>query len=196
MIPASPLRWAAVFQSSAICWGCCGTARNTSASWREYLVGVRVNSRETNRSSERYAYPIFSLDMVVGKAYVVTSPALLHAVQRNKALNFDLALALSGQRIGGVSGPGLQLLRDKQSGGQGLNQTIIHAMLPTLTGQPLDRMNQRMIQLLRPLVDDLATYKTVDFYSWCSHAITMASTEAFYGPLNPYKRREIEDAFW
>lgn len=151
---------------------------------------------ETNFVSEKYTYPIFSLDMVFGKAYLVTSPALLQAIQRNKALTFDPFLTMSAQRIAGIRGLGLELMREKQSGGQGLNQKVVHAMHPTLTGRPLDRMNERMTQLLSPLVDELARRKTVDLYSWCSHVITLASTEASYGPLNPYKSREIEDAFW
>ncbi|PKY06741.1 cytochrome P450 [Aspergillus campestris IBT 28561] len=146
--------------------------------------------------AEKYNYPIFSLSTVVGKFYVVTSPALLQAVQRNKSLTFDLSIAMSAERIVGIRGRGVEILRGKQSGGQGLTHVVTHATNSTLSGRPLDRMNERMTRLLRPLVDELATYKTVDLYSWCSHAITMASTEASYGPLNPYKRREIEDAFW
>ncbi|EAU39081.1 conserved hypothetical protein [Aspergillus terreus NIH2624] len=137
--------------------------------------------------TEKYTYPIFSLDMVFGKAYLVTSPALLQAIQRNKALTFDPFLTMSAQRIAGIRGLGLELMREKQSGGQGLNQKVVHAMHPTLTGRPLDRMNERMTQLLSPLVDELATRKTVDLYSWCSHVITLASTEAsaFESNLSP-----------
>ncbi|KAL4888759.1 cytochrome P450 [Aspergillus ambiguus] len=146
--------------------------------------------------TEKYSYPIFSLDMLFGKVYLVTSPALLQAVQRNRALTFDPFLTFSAERIAGIRGTGLELMREKQSGGQGLNQTVVHAIHPTLTGRALDRMNERMAQLLSPMVDELAKCKTVDLYAWCTRVITAASTEASYGPLNPYRNREIEDAFW
>ncbi|KAL2827939.1 cytochrome P450 [Aspergillus cavernicola] len=143
------------------------------------------------------SHPILSIDLILTKIYLISSPTLLQAVQRNsKTISFDPFLTSSADRLAGIHGPGLELLREKQAGGQGISQAVIHAMLPTLTGKPLDRMNERMVRLLGPLVDELAMGDTVDLYAWCRHAITAASTDASYGPLNPYKDQKIEDAFW
>jgi hypothetical protein len=57
-------------------------------------------------------------------------------------------------------------------------------------------MNERMSRLLSPLVGELSQGERIDLYAWCTHAITAASTDASYGPLNPYKDRDIENAFW
>lgn len=149
------------------------------------------------RRSEKHAYPIFCLNMVYTKSYLVTSPSILQSIQRNKkSLSFDPFLSMAAERMVGIRGPTLELMREKQSGGQGLKQAVIHAMQPTLIGASLDRMNERMARLLRPLVDDLASTSTVDLYGWCRHAITVASTNASYGPLNPYQDAKIEESFW
>jgi hypothetical protein len=36
----------------------------------------------------------------------------------------------------------------------------------------------------------------VDYWKWCRHIITMASTDAAYGPANPFKEKVVEDGFW
>ncbi|KAL4864695.1 hypothetical protein BDV12DRAFT_200858 [Aspergillus spectabilis] len=163
-----------------------------------HLVGMLQHGVEYfNILTAKYQfYPIFCVDMLFTKVYLVTSPTLLQAIQRKKSLTFDPFLTFTADRIAGIHGPALELLREKQTGGQGGNQAIVHAMHPTLTGSSLDHMNERMSRLLTPLVDELSQCETIDLYAWCTHAITKASTDASYGPLNPYKDREVEDAFW
>ncbi|KAJ8116888.1 hypothetical protein OPT61_g1789 [Boeremia exigua] len=102
--------------------------------------------------------------------------------------------------MAGVTGPGLGLLREEQNGGQGLNNKVLHSMHPALLGTGLDRMNEKMIKFLKLSVDELATThndrSSFDLHAWCRHAITVASTDAIYGSLNPYKQREVEDSLW
>ncbi|KAL5337120.1 cytochrome P450 [Aspergillus crustosus] len=143
------------------------------------------------------ALPILSIDLILTKIYIVASPTLLQAVQRNtKTITFDPFVTFAAERVAGIKGPGLEALREKSAGGGGVNQAVVHAIHPTLTGKPLDRMNEKMVKLLTPLVDELAGKETVDLYGWCTKAITVASTEASYGPLNPYRDPKIVDAFW
>ncbi|PTU23556.1 hypothetical protein P175DRAFT_0508222 [Aspergillus ochraceoroseus IBT 24754] len=130
--------------------------------------------------AEKHPYPIFSLDLILSKIYL--------AIQRNnKTITFDPFITFTAERIAGIHGSSLNLLREKRAGGHGLNQAVVHAMHPTLTGRSLDRMNERMARRLCPLIDELAHCKTVDLY---------ACTDASYGPLNPYQDRKIADAFW
>ncbi|RDW93638.1 cytochrome P450 [Aspergillus mulundensis] len=150
--------------------------------------------------TEKHSHPIFAIDLLLIKVYLVKSPALLAAIQRTRALTFDPFVTFTTERLAGIRGPALEALREKQSGGSGGNQALLHAMHPTLTGKPLDRMNERMVRLLSPLVDQLIDEgqkgRPVDLYAWCQHAITFASTEASYGRLNPYKERSVEEGFW
>ncbi|KAJ5692421.1 hypothetical protein N7462_001844 [Penicillium macrosclerotiorum] len=143
-------------------------------------------------------HPIITLDSLFTKFYVISSPDLMLAVQRhNKSLSFEPLLFISAHNIAGITNPkALDLLRDRDAGGHGLGSELMHAMTPTLVGESLDTMNIRMAQLMRPFIDDLGQSGTVDLYKWCKDAIVAASTDATYGPLNPYKDPEIIDAWW
>ncbi|KAL3470271.1 cytochrome P450 [Aspergillus californicus] len=148
--------------------------------------------------TEKHPHPIFAIDLVLTKVYLVKSPAILQAIQRTRALTFDPFVTFTTERLAGVRGAALNALRAKEAGGGGGNNAVLHAMHPTLTGKPLDRMNERMLCLLSPLVDTLAAQSddSVDLYGWIQHAVTAASTEASYGRLNPYRERSVEEGFW
>ncbi|KAL4984222.1 cytochrome P450 [Aspergillus falconensis] len=149
-------------------------------------------------AAENPTYPIFTINLLTNKQYIITSPALMQAVQRNKrTLKFAPLVTFTAERLAGIHESGMKLLRDKEAGGAGLSAVTVHAMEKTLVGPSLDRMNEEMAKQLCPLVDELAaSAQTVDLYAWCTHAITAASTNASYGPLNPYKDPAIENAFW
>jgi hypothetical protein len=70
-------------------------------------------------------------------------------------------------------------------------------MLPSLAGDGLDKMNHAMITYVKTSVDGLANkIKPMDLHMWCRHAITVASTDAVYGPQNPFKNPQTEQDFW
>lgn len=132
------------------------------------------------------------------KVYVVSSTEIVRLIQRNdKTISFDPLLNVSIRIFSGIKNKRTeQLMLDKSSGGEGLNAEIMHAMTPTLIGEPLDRMNSIMMQTVGSFIGDLADKPTIDLYRWVRDMITAASTEATYGPMNPYKDPEIVDAFW
>ncbi|KAL1641685.1 hypothetical protein SLS58_005963 [Diplodia intermedia] len=145
--------------------------------------------------------PIFTVDLLLAKFYVVTSPALISGIQRNhRVLSFEYVINLSASGMLGVKGPGMDLLREESKGGGGLGLKVTHAMNPALIGPGLDAMNERMITYLKASVDHLAdapaSQQPVDLFAWTRHAITVAATESVWGKQNPYRSRELEDAFW
>ncbi|KAJ5153098.1 uncharacterized protein N7482_009576 [Penicillium canariense] len=151
-----------------------------------------------NQAKKHPQHPIIGLDMLFTKFYVISSPDLMQAVQRNsKTISFEPLLLFGAKNISGISDPKtLDILKGTESGGQGLGAKIMHSMTPTLVGKSLDQMNIRMVQLMRPFIDRMGETSTVDLYEWCRDATMAASTDATYGPLNPYKEREIQDAWW
>ncbi|KAJ9228434.1 hypothetical protein DTO166G5_8589 [Paecilomyces variotii] len=149
--------------------------------------------------SSKCSLPIFTLQMLNNKVSVITSPDLVSAVKRNhRTLSFDPIFTSAAERLAGVQGAALELLRETASGGKGLGNEVVQAMHPSLLGDGLDHMNRRMIDVLNESIDELVSYpnRRIDLVEWCRNAMTIASTDAVYGPLNPYKSRTIQDAFW
>lgn len=135
--------------------------------------------------------------MLVTKIYIVTSPQLMQVVQRNKSLKLDPLLDVTVRSFSGITDKQtLDLLVDTTSGGQGFSQKLMHSLAPTMIGKSLDEMNIRMVRYMTPLIDELGDKAPFDLYRWCQDAITDASNDTMYGPMNPFKDKEISDAFW
>lgn len=147
---------------------------------------------------ENATYPIFGLDMLFMKVYVVSSTEIVRLIQRHdKTISFDPLLNVSIRSFAGITNKRtVHLMTDKNSGGQGLNAEIMHAMTPTLIGEPLDKMNSVMMQTVGTYISKLESTPSIDLYRWVRDMITAASTEATYGPMNPYRDPEMVDSFW
>lgn len=133
-----------------------------------------------------------------GRTYVVNSTKLVTAVQRNaKTISFDPILTIVAQRLAGIGGPSLEILRELENGGEGAHRKLVHSMSPSLTGPGLDLMNIPMLANLQKYTDELATKKDAfSLWKWTRHVISVASTDAVYGPENPYTRDDYEETFW
>lgn len=143
------------------------------------------------------SYSIFGIDLLFSKIYIITSPELMQSVQRSKALSLDPLLDLAVLRFSGITNKQtLDLLLDTSSGGQGFAQKLMHALAPTMIGKSLDQMNIRMVRFMTPLIDELGDKSSLDLYKWCRDAITDASNDTMFGPMSPFKDKEISDAFW
>ncbi|KAM5455773.1 putative cholesterol 7alpha-monooxygenase [Microsporum audouinii] len=148
--------------------------------------------------SARTALPAFTMDMFFNKVYVIRSPRLVSAVRRShRTLSFDPLVTRTAECVGGISGCGLDRIREKASQGQGLGHHTVVALRPTLLGKGLDQMNEIMVSCLQSSVQELRPHRgRVDLYGWCRLAMTIASTEAVYGPLNPYSQISAREAYW
>lgn len=75
----------------------------------------------------------------------------------------------------------------------------MHAVMAP--GANLDRMVRNMLGLFTTFLDELVKDgkggKEVDLYGWIRPHFTIASTEAVYGPSNPFKKHpDLGQAFW
>ncbi|RWA14547.1 hypothetical protein EKO27_g619 [Xylaria grammica] len=71
----------------------------------------------------------------------------------------------------------------------------VHAALST--GPGLGVMNRRSIQVIAKSLNALARQggATVDMFTWIRHELLLASTEAVYGPRNPFRDPAMEEAW-
>ncbi|KUI71950.1 Cholesterol 7-alpha-monooxygenase [Cytospora mali] len=105
------------------------------------------------------------------------------------------------------------LLKDIASEGNpavGLSRVIAPILLP---GVVLDKLSIRAIEVIAELTDALkveheeyaqgrgavggkqTTGTVINFHAWAHHVMMLATTEAVYGPGNPYRDQAVEDAW-
>jgi hypothetical protein len=86
-----------------------------------------------------------------------------------------------------------------EEGKYGYVMTFQESTYPHLAPGPhLDAMNRVMLELVATSLNRLRenSITKVRFFDWLTHQITLATTDAAYGPSNPYKDPSIEAAFW
>ncbi|KAF2137342.1 uncharacterized protein K452DRAFT_236043 [Aplosporella prunicola CBS 121167] len=149
--------------------------------------------------------PVFTLDLLALKLYVVNAPSVVGAVQRNaRALVFEPVLLAAAGRMAGIKGRGIEVLKaEREDGGVSVSEEVLRNMHKALLGGGLRELNVGTMGALVAAVDGVVGAGSggegegeIDLHAWCREVITAATTDAVYGPMNPYKRREVADAFW
>lgn len=139
------------------------------------------------------------------KVYIVTSTELIGAVQRQPkvlafapiGVKFALSLAGSSEEAKKIATTNI----NGDDGDWGLSMDFNKAVYPALSpGAPLEAMNRIMLPTIAGSVDMLQARSgestKIGLNRWIRHELTLAITDAVYGPQNPFKDRAIEDAFW
>ena len=149
---------------------------------------------------------MFTVPTLTGKVYVVTSLELISQIQRHpKIFSFSYLEALFGTQLATVSKEaGQKILRyvHRDQGEANLFDDGIKFMSKCLRpGKWLDELNRVMAYSICSSLDRLDSSlqngrRKIDLWDWVTHEMTMATTEAVYGPLNPYKDPNVESAFW
>ncbi len=110
-----------------------------------------------------------------------------------------------GRRINAWSDEADKIIMTNVNGDEGdwgMSVETHHAMHTALTpGADLDAMNHVMIQSIVASLNRIRPEQghskvEIGLMHWLRHELTMATTNAVYGPLNPYADRSVEDGFW
>ena len=139
--------------------------------------------------------------MLNGKVYVVTSPDLIAAVNRNsKSLAFNPFIAQLGKRITGHDEATSRIVQHNLNGEHGpgyvteVHDGIVAALIP---GTNLENMTEQYIREVIARLDSLETDKDIKLFAWTRDLVTLCSTRAIYGPENPFdKNSKFVDLFW
>ncbi|MCJ1418796.1 hypothetical protein MMC32_005147 [Xylographa parallela] len=139
--------------------------------------------------------------MLNGKVYVVTSPDLIAAVNRNsKSLAFNPFIAQLGKRITGHDEATSRIVQHNLNGEHGpgyvteVHDGIVAALIP---GTNLENMTEQYIREVIARLDRLETDKDIKLFAWTRDLVTLCSTRAIYGPENPFdKNSKFVDLFW
>jgi len=161
---------------------------------RHSFVDLRANSGENPP-------PIFTVDVFFNKIYVITSPRIVQCLQRNtQKIGFDLLLDASLAKIAGLEGQGKEYIERTDSHGNRLyrSKDATHKTQSAYLNEGLDQMSQGMIAYLDSRFHELGNSNicsSLDLVSWTAHTATIALTDGIYGPYNPFRAREVEQAF-
>ncbi len=151
-------------------------------------------------SSKKCKLPIYTLGMLNGKVYIVTSPTLVSAVNRSsKVLAFNPFIAQLGKRITGHDETTSRIVQHNLNGENGsgyvieVHDAIVTALAP---GKNLEKMTEAMLWEASAYLDKLKDQE-VDLFGWTQQMVTMCSTRAIYGPKNPFNSDpNLTTAFW
>ena len=155
--------------------------------------------------SQQSHLPIFTMTIPGQKMYIVTTPGLIQAIQKQpKVLAFPPIEATFATRVCGSSDEAHKILMKNVNGDEGdwgLSMDTYAAMKDALApGQKLDEMNNVMIQNIAASLDALkppaGKQKKLGLAKWLRNVVTAATTNSVYGPQNPFKDQEVEEGFW
>ena len=152
-------------------------------------------------ASSQCKLPIYTLNMMNSKVYVVASPEFINAVNRNsKALAFNPFIAQLGKRITGHDEATGHVVNYNLNGENGsgyvieLHDKTVAALTP---GRDLEHMTKVMLGEALVYLQRLEVDPIVDLYAWTKSLMTICSTRAIYGPENPFSKDEsFVNEFW
>jgi hypothetical protein len=160
----------------------------------EEACSCKKNSLGT---SDKYNLPIYTLRLPFQRIYIINSTDLIPMVQRQfRILDFAPLEAKAAMNVMGATAAARKILvRD------GFRYPILFdkAIHPAVTpGPKLDALNAAVIKEVSKAIDALIDQapKTLKLYEWIRKQITATTTEAVYGPKNPFRSDSLQAAYW
>ena len=195
-----------VFPSSAMYgdYGLLGHAISSNMRKSIRMVPRRMLSakRSYDACSKKYKYPIYTLKVPLGKVYIACQPEVITAIEKNpKAVAFSPLAANVISRLSGVSRKTQDAMFQNiigEDGEYGYFVEITKEVHATL--RPGADLNTMIASVAKTTTNSVAQLrgKTARFnlHDWVQHAFSMGSTNAVYGPMNPFKDPGVESGFW
>lgn len=146
--------------------------------------------------------PVYSLNVLGSRMYILNSPDLVVALQKNsKTLSFQAYAAKFAAKLCGLSPEAKKIVttyihEEKATGFGAAFLSTVHSKLSL--GNSLNQLIRAANLGIAASVDrlDSETPTRIDLMLWLRHAITLAATNAVYGPANPFKTELVEKAYW
>lgn len=160
---------------------------------------ARQKSRFHSRLRDKLGLPIYTLRLPGTRMYVVNSTSLIPAVQRlYRTISFTAIEAQAAANIFSLAKPALKIVKHGLMEDDSYTGTFASAIHPALTpGANLDAMNRQAAQAiacsLEKLQSDGGTITTL--FEWVRDGIVLATSDAVYGPHNPFRDPEVLKAW-
>lgn len=138
-----------------------------------------------------------------GRVYVINSPDLVLAVQRNPTkFSFWRVEAAFTETLAGLSSFAAKILAENADGDNGQPSYLREGMAKIHTimksGEKLLVTTRAAMQVLASSTDSLGQKSTdrIELGTWVSDKVMASVTSSSFGPQNPYQEPEIAHGFW
>ncbi|GAB1317462.1 hypothetical protein MFIFM68171_07672 [Madurella fahalii] len=166
------------------------------------LAMMNKKSKFYSEMRDKYRLPIYTLRMPGNRIYVVNSTSLIPVVQRQfRVLSFNALEASIAQDVIGVSKPVQEIIARDVSRDEGYLMSFPKYIHPAVHAGPhLDAMNKKAVEVLAEALDQHAKNSKgspkVKLFTWIRHELMLATTDSVYGPHNPYRDPNMEEAWF
>jgi hypothetical protein len=139
----------------------------------------------------KFALPIYTLPMLTGKTYVVTSPDLVQSMLRVRDDSLSVEPFMINVVAKNLDDQGPEAMKVWAHSPRDTNEpSMLRAVTKTLTkalnlGAQLRSLNLAALNKLSSLLDEIRAPKEESLYLWLRNNFTIASTTALFGPHNP-----------
>lgn len=129
---------------------------------------------------------VATLPILNGKLYGIWEPTVIQSVYRNRLLSFEPFAVEFAQREIGFSNEMLKVIQETT-----LLPEFFDCIHKSMTADNLRQMNANALTYVSDALDGVCngseTFKATNFFVWVRDLMTMATTEALYGPGNPLR---------
>ncbi|KAG8158124.1 hypothetical protein KVR01_011885 [Diaporthe batatas] len=164
------------------------------------IAMIRYKADVYTRLMDKYGLPIYTLRMPGARIYVVNSTNLIPVVQRQfRTVAFTPFAARAFKYAMGGSKTANDIMATDMTEDHGYLMSFDTAIHPAVSpGPALDAMNRASVRAVAVSLDKLRRQSpiTVDMYKWIQHEVLLATTDAVYGPQNPYRNPAMEEAWY
>jgi hypothetical protein len=155
--------------------------------------------------SERSGHPIFTMPMLNGRVYVVTSPPVISLVQRHaKTLSFEPIVVQLTDRIATMDpGTSAIIARNYDSPIKEEKENCLLLKMHDFhigelgPGSFLEELSFNQLNCMAQMSTEIVESEEVELFAWIRHMISKSNMLAVYGPKNVFVGHpEVEDDFW
>ncbi|KAK8042437.1 hypothetical protein PG994_012920 [Apiospora phragmitis] len=164
------------------------------------LIGmIREKSRFHLRLRNQYQLPIYTLRLPFQRIYVVNSPGLIPELQKQwRAVSFA-AIAADAGSVVGMSKEAVRIMHQDLKSEHGFSVSWPRFIAPSMApGKGLDAIGRRSVEVFSAEMEYLRAQGRpagTGLWAWSRHLMEMATTEAVWGPQNPYRDAVIANAW-
>ncbi|KAI1842896.1 hypothetical protein JX266_010914 [Neoarthrinium moseri] len=153
-------------------------------------------ANRVNLFREKYKLPIYTLRLPGSRLYVINDTGLIPVLQRQiRTLSISPIIVRIFSHFMGISEPALDIMgRDPIEDPGFVHQMTIGTTKGLAPGPNLDDLNAKAVNILNASLEHTPT--RVKMFQWASHEIMMATTNAVYGPRNPFKDPAVRAAYY